>query len=236
MKHVKKFICLGILTLGSMFWHGCCTFESYFLPSYIDTYFFYDGIAVKRALASTSTKHLHLQCNLTNHVSFLSEGAEKELYEKLCRMCGDTAYNATERREIDRLNATNFPHFTTINVVSDKDFDAEHPAGTSLNDVMSIRYVSAQRFIESGYTAERSRHEEISKPLDELTSNELMYSIDNTFLVFDKEPDVLEKHTLTITCINAEGESYSVEYKYDFTLPEGLIKGETEVYTTYYNR
>ena len=45
---------------------------------------------------------------------------------------------------------SNYKSFA-LNIVSDKDFDAAHPAGTSLNDIVNIRFSSAETFIKSGY-------------------------------------------------------------------------------------
>ncbi len=227
MNNYRGIITFGVIVVLIIVGYGCNFHKDFFIPSYIESYYFYDGIAVKRALASTSTKHLHLQSNWTSRVWYQSEGEEKDMYDKICRINGDTAYNRTERRPAGvkgPYNGADFPHYATINVISNKDFDTDHPAGVSLNDVMSIRYTSAKRYIESGYTQENMKQEEIYQPLDRLSPKELQYSIGNTFLVFDKEPDSLDIHTLTITVTNAAKESYTVQYKYDFSLPEGHIR------------
>ncbi len=42
---------------------------------------------------------------------------------------------------------------TGIHVVSDTDYDGEHPAGTYLDDIMRIHFESAEDYLATGYTS-----------------------------------------------------------------------------------
>ena len=117
-----------------------------------------------------------------------------------------------------------YPGCASIDVISNKDFDAEHPAGTSLSDIMSVKYMSASVYIESGYTDLVDLNEWKVKPLNELQPEDLALSLHNIFLIFDKDPDVLDTHTLRIKWTNAEGVTYTTLFSYNFALPEGQVE------------
>ena len=223
----KLLLLLAILLLG-----GCYPGERYFLRSFVEEFEMYNDIVVERALSSTSTKHLRLRVKSDRWVNYLSEGADKAKYEQLCTLYGDTSYNMEVNRPLEMARVvTKYPHFSIIDVRSDKDFDAEHPAGTPLNDIMSIRFQSAKEFIESGYSDPTLEEKIYTKSLAELDKDDLELSIHNLFLIFDKEPEVLTTHLLTFECINAMGEKYTTTYSYDFSLAEGEV--EPEVTVTY---
>lgn len=93
---------------------------------------------------------------------------------------------------------------TSINVTADKDFDSEHPAGSSLNDIMSLKYASAYNLIQSGYDPSINIQNFVEKrgdyevmPLSKLDNVKLLYF--RSFLLFDKQPDVKGKYTFEIT-------------------------------------
>lgn len=81
-----------------------------------------------------------------------TERAKK--YVALCERYGDITYTA-ER--------SFFPFYTggysylmdnivSINVISETNYDAEHPAGSSLNDICTLQWESPYTHIKSGYT------------------------------------------------------------------------------------
>ena len=233
MKSLRKLAVGKLLLLVTiLLLSGCYPGERYFLRSFVEEFAMYNEIVVERALSSTSTKHLRLRVKGDRWVNYLSKGADKAKYEQLCSLYGDTSYNMEVNRPFEMARVvTKYPHFSIIEVRSDKDFDAEHPAGTPLNDIMSIRFQSAKEFINSGYSDYTLEEKIYTKSLAELDKNDLELSIHNLFLIFDKEPDVLTTHLLSFKCINAHGECYTTTYNYDFSLEEGEI--EPEVTVTY---
>ena len=221
-RHIKIF--LIVLTL--LLVYGCCTTQHYISRSYINTYKLYDGIELSRSL-SRSTKNIDININVTHRVgSFSENAADKDLYEKICIEYGDTAYNSDifiHNNIIPEMS--NYPHFTSINVTSDKDFDENHPAGTPLNDVIKIIYNSAYNYVSSGYKSDVPMiyNNDTEKLLCDLQPNDLALGLLTPSLAFIKEPDVLNVHTLTVECTNHTGESIKAQINYDFRLPEGYI-------------
>lgn len=106
--------------------------------------------------------------------------------------------------------------FMSIDVVSDRDWDAEHPAGTSLANIITFLSSSPYRFIQSSYTDAYdwvNAPEEyinlrlgngpgswpIEKPLNELTREDLILTAPQFILHFDSLPASEQEHNLTIT-------------------------------------
>ena len=209
---------------------GCCSYQEQYVRSYIQQYIMYDDICVRRS--NDNSKHLDLYSKTSKRVDFRSEGNDKIEYENICKANGDTCYNRYIYTPSGLpIIMTEYPHFSKINVYSNKDFDEEHPAGTPLNDVIDIIYHSALEYIRSGYTAESSLYEKKVKRLSELRDEDLNMNTENIFLAFTKDPDIIDIHTITFECINAHGETYTTTYNYDFSLAEGEV--EPEVTVTY---
>ena len=74
-----------------------------------------------------------------------------EKYRDLCRKHGDVGYN----RKIAYLSGRNVVYnasdLLSVKVYSDRDFDAEHPAGSSLADIIRFLSCSPKEYIASGY-------------------------------------------------------------------------------------
>ena len=99
---------------------------------------------------------------------------------------------------------------------SDKDWSAEYPAGTSLNDKMGVRYVSYAEYIESGYPPGFDLGKDIlyDKPLSALQPDDLRVveytpsslSIYSFILYFTSVPDNPgEVHTFTVEFTTSDG-------------------------------
>ena len=124
--------------------------------------------------------------------------------------------------------------FREIDVVSDKDFDSEHPAGRSLKDVVRFVSISPKQFIDSGYTAtfdwkknepgffakdpmissmfryEKENHFPINGLLSDIGKDEMQMLPVNThgILFFDKQPTAEKEHSLTVTIYTREGKKF----------------------------
>ena len=191
----------------------------------------------------------------TRWVNFRSEGVEGVRYDELATQYNDLSYNRRTRfsgRPRGRSFVSN--GIVSINVVSDTDFGAEYPAGTSLAHFVHLLSASPIRFIESGYqetfdwnnnrpaiflretpTFDRligagdegrilyQNHFPVSGVLSELVPDDfrlLGTGRDNYlpsggwnwlfgFLVFDKEPENLGTHNLTVTIYRTNGQVLS---------------------------
>ena len=231
----KKFIFTAI-AISCLCIAGCWIGDFYYSRSFINAFQLYDGIKVRRATIN-STKWINIYGTTTKEVGLLSKGSDKDLFDDLCDLYGDNTYNREVAIPGDGYYTANHPPCAGLDVISNKDFDAEHPAGTSLADIMTIQYRSAVKFIENGYKDKKDYMEDIRKPLDELQPTDLTLSIRNIFLIFDKEPDVLETHGLTFFWTTTEGITYTTSFNYDFTLPEGEVEPYTVSieYDTIYN-
>jgi len=90
--------------------------------------------------------------NRTEVLTYDSRGEAKRRFEEVTQRLGDVAYNQRVRF-IGSIPCQRYPYneILSISVVSDTDFCAEHPAGSSLNGLVRFLSVSPIRFIQSGY-------------------------------------------------------------------------------------
>lgn len=121
---------------------------------------------------------------------------------------GDTSFDGM-KMECERSELFYADNFTAVRVVSDRDWDAEHPAGTPLNDKMNIRYTSCAEFIGSGYIWSLLGESMRTKRLCDLASDDLRvvrFDTRSIILYFVEVPEHSEeKHTLTVTLTDAAG-------------------------------
>ena len=71
-------------------------------------------------------------------------------YDSLAKAHNDLSYN---RKTLIMGNSCLYRRTTGIHVVSDVDYDEAHPAGTYLDDIMRIRFTSAEDYLATGYTS-----------------------------------------------------------------------------------
>ena len=128
---------------------------------------------------------------------------------------GDTEFNDLKSPPEQGIIAF-ADNFTGIKFTSDKDWSAEYPAGTSLNDKMGVRYVSYAEYIESGYPPGFDLGKDIlyDKPLSALQPDDLRVveytpsslSIYSFILYFTSVPDNPgEVHTFTVEFTTSDG-------------------------------
>lgn len=99
-----------------------------------------------------------------------------EVFDSLARAHNDVY----ERYSFDFFDNCLFRPIISIDVVSDTDYDPEHPAGVLLNDLLDIKFGSAEDYLLSGYVRE--------KYLGQTTRPTLYYSdIHNQYI---KEDDI----------------------------------------------
>ena len=148
----KKYIFILFLLL---FFTSSCSFitvEKVFTKSYILSYFEYDSFSLK-----ANGNAISISNNLsTDGYTFKTTGSNLSKYNDICVANNDVSYNKYvsywHPGPIARANNVFWANdIKKIVVVSDKDFDNNHPAGTPLDDLMTLYGASPRKFIDSGY-------------------------------------------------------------------------------------
>jgi hypothetical protein len=110
--------------------------------------------------------------------TFRDEGARKAVYDELCMKHDDMTFRQFYTLPVDG-GMVEYPAWDLVwidVVCDDRAFDAEHPAGMSLIDLIDCRLYSARPFIESGYCTDGCMTEDeyiysiIEAPLSELNT------------------------------------------------------------------
>lgn len=97
-----------------------------------------------------------------------------DLFDHYARLYGDTLCYETSPVH---FNAAIADAFSKISVVADADFDAAHPVGTPLDDIICLRSESAYEYIRTGYkyphTNSKQEYVYCRKLLSELKQNDM---------------------------------------------------------------
>ena len=225
---MKRLILLSIVAM--LLYIGCDRVKTVLFRSYITMYYYSENIQLKitdDGNIAIYKKYTSEDVNIkTASYSFKSKGEEKKKYDELCKIHNDMSYNQKRSYIVAPLwGRCSAIDFREIDVVSDKDFDAEHPAGMSLKDIVRFVSVSPKKFIDSGYKEtfnwRRNKpkifkkesmissmfHEEtenyfpINGLLKDIGSDEMQMLPEDThgILFFDKEPTAEKEHTLKVT-------------------------------------
>ena len=225
---MKRLILLSIAVLLLLL--GCDRAKTVLFRSYITIYYYSKNIQLKITDAGNIAiyqKYSSEDVNIkTASYSFKSKGEEKKKYDELCKIHNDMSYNQKRSYIVvpiwGRCSAIDFRE---IDVVSDKNFDSEHPAGTSLKDIVRFVSVSPKKFIDSGYKEtfnweknepnffakdsmiptmfqpESWNYFPINGLLKDIGTDEMQMLPENThgILFFDKEPTAEKEHLLKVT-------------------------------------
>ena len=194
-------------------------YSKYLVQNYVDgSYVLYGMLAEK---PSTLYSMSGFQVLLEDPVYYQTpeqEGAQHtDDFLRIAERNHDTEYNNLKSLPWSDLTAF-ADNFTGIKVTSDKDWSAEYPAGTSLNDKMGVRYVSYAEYIENDYHSYSDLGKEIlflyNKPLSALQPGDLRVieytpsslSIYSFILYFTSVPDNPgEEHTFTVEFTTSDG-------------------------------
>lgn len=81
-----------------------------------------------------------------------SKGKQKQIYDSLCVLHNDISYNTELEYGLGASGPTYFKgDILSIEVFSNKDYDAQHPANASLNDIVRVMSISPYKHIASNY-------------------------------------------------------------------------------------
>ena len=145
---------------------GSCTRE-YESCSYISQYSIIDHIQIENYVVNNSDSSLlfTFRFNTDGHVSVASKGSDKQLYNKICNINGDTSHCGTVEKSGAYFSGGGafYPNVSAINITCNIDFDANHPAGTLLNDCFEIEYNHYEQFNDDGFVQKRKKLSEIEK-------------------------------------------------------------------------
>jgi len=218
---MKRLILLSIVT--ALLYQSCDRARYHVFRSYITEYCYSEDID----LDTTKAGNIIIRGKgRVKHYSWRDEGGEKTTYEALCRKHNDLTYNKKREYHLrPEWGVCSAVDFREIDIVSDKDFDSEHPAGTSLKDIVRFVSISPKKFIDSGYKEtfnwEKNEPDFFAKDsmiptmfqsetwnsfpinglLKDIGTDEMQMLPVNThgILFFDKEPTAEKEHTLTVT-------------------------------------
>lgn len=215
-----------LLIVQVLLFHSCNVMTYNVFSSYVNTYYDYDSIA----LSVTDYGNIRISNDTisTHHEYYWnSTGQNKVVYDSLCQAHNDLSYN----KERGYIVGPDWGHCSVfdiahIDVVSNANFDEQHPAGTSLNDLIYFISVSPKKFIDSGYnysydwanetpqifeiepemynfrnSSESSNYSPINKRLSEMSVDEMVMLPPNYFgyLIFDSSPISIKEHTFKVT-------------------------------------
>ena len=227
---MKRLILLSIVT--ALLYQSCDRARYHVFKSYVTRYCKFEDIGID----TTKAGNIIIRGKgRVKHYSWRDEGGEKTTYEALCRKHNDLTYNKKrEYRLSPEWGVCSAVDFREIDVVSDKDFDAEHPAGTSLKDIVRFVSISPKKFIDSGYKetfnwrrnkpqifrkdsiiqimflSETESYFPINGLLKDIGKDEMQMLPVNThgILFFDKQPTAEKEHLLTVTIYTREGKKF----------------------------
>lgn len=155
-------------------------------------------------------------------------GKNNKDYDKslfFSQMYGDTSYNSTVHER--QHPALAYP-IEKMTIKCDKDFDAEHPAGEPLDDIVNLKYTTYHKFIESEYkiTFDNPRwndpeEEVLLLPFNSVNAdvtklvgaNLAHYSIGN--IKFVSVPEELGDYTFTLE-VTINGKVFKSEFTFTF--------------------
>ena len=234
---MKRVIFLSLVAV--LLCMGCDISKTILFKSYVTRYFYSENIQLRITDAGNIAiyrEYTSKEDNIKTAVySFKSKGEEKKIYDELCKIHNDLSYNQKRSYIADPLwGKCSAIDFREIDVVSDKDFDTEHPAGRSLKDVVRFVSISPKQFIDSGYTAtfdwknnepeffakdpmipsmfqsETGCYFPINGLLSDIGTDEMQILPVNThgILFFDKQPTAEKEHSLTVTIYTREGKKF----------------------------
>ena len=90
--------------------------------------------------------------NNADEYYYNSESTNYGYFSDLCAKYADTTFNKSRTYTMDQLPpAFIADEFVSVTVTTEKDYDAAHPAGSDLGDIVTINTSSEYPFISSGY-------------------------------------------------------------------------------------
>ena len=143
MKHITYIILCTLLCLCS-----CDRYYDYYSIGYIARYHEIDNISLIQ-----DGNFIYIKAK--SHQYACASDWNQHLFRQTAREFGDTAYNKeiTYEQEWPLSNPEAYrQRIQSIHITSNVDFDAEHPAGTDLGDIVTFYGQTLYPYIQSIYT------------------------------------------------------------------------------------
>lgn len=153
----------------------------------------------------------------------LHDGQYGNGFTLLQEMYGDTSFTGST---VPFSNGAYAYPIDKISVITDNDFDAEHPAGTAIDDIVKLKFASYEPFISNGYQYPEVDESavlggglvsmgeffltEINREMSKLISAKKSPS-----LKFMKEPDVAGMYSFSLQ-ITFNGETLETRFELTF--------------------
>ncbi len=213
---------------------GCNVQTTQKFRSYVTKYHKYDiKLYVDTGIPITSYQTMYGSIRICSKTrdsfktyTWKSKGKDKLIFDSLSRIHNDMAYNK-ERSYIEEPHWGHCFYYdiASIDVVSEEDFDNNHPKGSSLKDVIRFHFSSLKKFIVAGYPEDDNNNPKAGKSndkkLSEIGTNEMaiLKSVFGQFLgyfIFDTTPTLSKTHHLTFTFHYTNGETYTAKVVKEF--------------------
>lgn len=187
---MKKILMILLLSLGGLILSGCVIEEVWYegiSPGFIGEYYSVNDrkSEIKVSVASGQLSvAISAGSVYTSVYDYIRNGDRK--YYELCEKYGDLKPGGFLYREcmspswlMGRRYMGDYPvigalveTISGINITTFYRWDEAHPAGSSLNDIFTIKYVTYYPFIQSGWSLENPATL-VEKPLSELCGSDL---------------------------------------------------------------
>lgn len=168
------------------------------------------------------------------HYRYDSTGEKKEIYDELCRKNQDMGYNRRGLKPEAVPDPSSFStaafwkNFVAIDVVSDRDFDADHPAGTSLGDVMMYEYYGFWKYVQNNYYISPDDEERVpirystyeNGYINSIPAGGLRLISELNLYMTEVPASAEGEHNLTITILTDDGVEYVIHNT--ITMKEGI--------------
>lgn len=197
-------VCTSALLILSIY--GCR--NEYESNSYISQYSIIVGIEITGSYTPKTENNLLLSFRLAtkNHVSIASKDEDKQLYNQIRTINGDTTFFGKVKKNGAFISGGHalYPNVSAINLTCSIDFDEKHPAGTSLNDCFELEYSHFERFNDKGIVKKRTKMSDIEK-IKCIVS-------DKCDIYYCNPPATRQMTTITLTITMDNGDVYEDKY------------------------
>lgn len=144
-----------------------------------------------------------------------------ERHKELSSRYGDIGLNSWVAEDLWFVHDSWAFPLSEFTIVSDVDFDMEHPTGTLLNDIVEIRYRTMKYFIENNYNRKNKdsalnipiEGEEVVKRVSELEPQDAIFMDPRSMQIsFMSQPTINKEHNISVR-VTLEG---YLPYKFTF--------------------
>ncbi len=206
-------------------------------PSYVWSYHNTDSMYLSKY--NTRKHGEELQDDYGVHVIFMQSGEHpiiawreyEPIYDSICAKHNDTTYYQplVSGTGVFKHNYWAFD-LVSIQVTSNANFDAEHPAGTLLNDIVQFTAYTPYPYIQAGYK-DCDEITLINKPLIECTPADFILTLGNKendnleyaghawsscYLIVNAIPTLSQQHTITVTILDDAGKTWEASIDMDW--------------------